>query len=45
MCVVWPSFTQQTVPPCGIVTFAGLKKKSPIVTRIEPAGQTSGSGT
>ncbi len=45
VCDVWPSLTQQTVPPCGIVTSAGLKKKSPIVTRVEPAGQTSGCGT
>jgi hypothetical protein len=43
--VTCPSFTQHTVPPCAIDTSAGLKKKSPIETRVEPAGQTSGTGT
>ena len=42
VCVVCPLFVQHTVPPTGMVMFAGLKKLSPIEISVESVGQAGG---
>ena len=40
--VVWPLFVQHTVPPTGMVMFAGSKKLSPMEISVAPVGQAGG---